>query len=97
MVDDGVHLRLHLEPKEPIEVDELTGALASLARQYNVFVDKQDYFAKVGEGRLLISSASPGSIDINFVPDLSTAVAIAAPIVSDMKVVCDFAAPSNPS
>ena len=91
MADDPAQLQLHIEPQEPIEVYELTAALSALSRQYNLYVDRQRYFEKAGDARLLVSSVSPGSIDINFVPDLSSAIAFAAPIVSDLKVVSDFA------
>lgn len=91
MAEVPAQLQLHLEPKEPIEVYELTGALTALGRQYNLYVNRQRYFEKAGDARLLVSSVYPGSIDINFVPDLASAIAVAAPVVSDLKVVSDFA------
>jgi hypothetical protein len=62
-------LQLHLEPQEPIEVYELTGALGSLARQYQVFAVANSLSEKAGDARLLVSSVKPGSIDISFLPD----------------------------
>ncbi|CAN0175128.1 unnamed protein product, partial [Phaeothamnion confervicola] len=38
MTTEQPSLKLHLEPDNPIEVTELTGALASLARQYQNFI-----------------------------------------------------------
>ena len=87
----GAQLQLHIEPLQPIEIGELTGALTSLARQYNVFAFRQDYLEEVGATRLLVSSITPGSIDINFIPDLTSATILAMPIVSDIRVVSEFA------
>jgi hypothetical protein len=56
-------LQFHLEPQEPIEVYELTGALGSLARQYQVFAVANSLSEKAGDARLLVSSVKPGSID----------------------------------
>jgi hypothetical protein len=87
MADERSLLQLHIEPREAIEVWELTGALSEVAHQYDVFIREQDYFERAEHGRLLISNVSPGSIDINFIPNMVAAV---APIVSDLKVVSDF-------
>ena len=91
MPPQGAQLQLHLAPSEPIEISELTGALASLARQYDVFVHGQESLAGIGTARLLVDSVAPGSIDISFVPDLSSAAIFAMPIISDVHVVSDFA------
>ena len=95
MADDPAQLQLHIEPQEPIEVYELTAALSALSRQYNLYVDRQRYFEKAGDARLLVSSVSPGSIDINFVPDLSSAIAFAAPIEHCSAFTQSIAIPSN--
>ena len=69
-ISESSFLKLHLEPDGPIEVGELTAALGSLARQYQVFVVREGLVGKTADARLLVSSVSPGSIDINFIPDL---------------------------
>jgi hypothetical protein len=38
---DDPRLQLHLEPREPIELTELTAALGSLARQHQGFALKE--------------------------------------------------------
>lgn len=83
--------KLHLEPDEPIGVYELTGALGSLAHQYEVFIRDRAWTPTPSKARLLISSVSPGSIDINFLPDWAAAVPFFAPFLSDMTVVTEFA------
>src|ERR1700704_62512 len=55
MASDEPCLQLHLEPSEPIEVSELTGALGALARQNQLA-------KKPSDARLLVSSVAPGSI-----------------------------------
>jgi len=71
MDSDEPRLQLYLEPSEPIEVSELTGALGALARQYQSFAVENSLARKPSDARLLVSSVSPGSIDISFYPDLA--------------------------
>lgn len=62
----------------------------SIARQYQVFVAKSDGETK--GGKLLVSSISPGSIDISFLPEMAViAAASVAPVADQIKVVNDFA------
>ena len=89
MADDA-RLQLHLEPQGAIEVYELTLALNSLSRQYNKFVSSQNVFTHSGDARLLISSVSNGSINIDFIPDLHTAIGVITPIVSTVEVLEKF-------
>jgi hypothetical protein len=70
MTSDEPCLQLHLEPSEPIEVSELTGALGALARQYQGFAVQNQLAKKPSDARLLVSSVAPGSIDISLYPDL---------------------------
>jgi hypothetical protein len=56
-----------------------------------VYADKGGYSGRPSSARLLVPSVSPGSIDINFVPDLSSALIFATPIISDLQIVSDFA------
>ncbi len=91
MTDSQPVLQIHMEPKLPIEVKDLTAALGSLARQYDLFIKEQSYIDSAAKARLLVSAVSPGSIDINLIADIHGAVAIAAPFVSDLQVVSDFA------
>jgi hypothetical protein len=89
---DGAVLQLHLAPLEPIEINELTGAFSAISRQYGVFARAHEYDTSGIKTRLLISGVSPGSIDINFVPDLAVAAAgLVSPIVTDVKIVSGFA------
>jgi len=62
MASDEPCLQLHLEPSEPIEVSELTGALGALARQYQTFAVQNQLAKKPSDARLLVSSVAPGSI-----------------------------------
>lgn len=78
-------LRLHMEPGGPIEVSELTGTLSALAHQYQVLAASEGIVGKPVDARLLVSSVSPGSIDINFVPDLVAAGALLAPLVETVE------------
>jgi hypothetical protein len=74
-------LQLHLEPSKPIEVSELTGALAALARQYQSFAVQNHLAKRPSEARLLVQSVAPGSIDISLYPDLAAYLA-AAPMLA---------------
>lgn len=88
---DEPRLQLHLEPREPIEIKELTDALGSLARQYQDFAIANNLAAKSSDARLLVSSVSPGSIDINFVPDLVNAtIPLLLPLMDRMDLIVKF-------
>jgi len=78
---EAAFLNLHLEPAAPLEVSELTNALASLARQYQQFAERNGVTVKASDARLLVSNVKPGSIDINFIPDFTTIVAVAQPLI----------------
>jgi hypothetical protein len=84
MAVDQPRLQLHMEPREPIEIKELTDALGSLARQYQDFAVENNLAAKTSDARLLVSSVAPGSIDINFVPDLAFAATQAGPLLAPL-------------
>jgi len=90
-VERDIQLQMHLAPKEPIAVYELTAALSSMWRQYSIFAEKNYDLAKPSQIKLFVSSVSPGSIDISLLPDLKDALAISAPIVSQLAVVNGFA------
>lgn len=82
------HLKLHIEPDRSIDVTELVDALGSLSREYRSFCASNALATKAGEARLLVSSVSPGSIDINLVPDLAAGL---LPILDQLGVVRKFA------
>jgi hypothetical protein len=89
MATDQPSLKLHLEPANAIEVTELTGALASLARQYQNFIVSQ----KLGnaDSRLLISAVEPGSIDISLLPEIVTsAMLVSAPYIDKAEALYKF-------
>lgn len=93
MAVDEPCLQLHLEPSEPIEVGELTAALGSLARQYQAFAVRSEIAKKPSDARLLVSSVSPGSIDISLYPDLMThlaSVGIFAPLIDKAELIARF-------
>ncbi|WP_038956351.1 hypothetical protein [Bradyrhizobium japonicum] len=77
-------LQLHLEPEEPIEISELTGALTAIARQYQAYAVENELASKNSEARLLVSAVKPGSIDINLVPDLTSMVVMAGPLLAPL-------------
>jgi hypothetical protein len=88
---DGVPLlQLHLEPASPIEVSELTGALGALGRQYQIFAWERGVVGRTGDARLLIASVKPGSIDINFLPDLSMVAALIVPLINETDLLVKF-------
>ena len=90
--DTGAQLQLHLAPREPIEVYELTDALTALRRQYHIYVDRELKLEKGSQAKLLVSSVAPGSIDINLLPQLVHDTVVAAtPIVTQLTVVNNFA------
>ena len=88
----AAQLQLHLAPREPIEISELTDALTAIRRQYNLYVERSLKLEKGAQARLLVSSVSPGSIDINLLPQViqDTAAAV-APVLSQLVVVGQFA------
>lgn len=86
-------LQLPLEPSEPIEVSELTGALGALARQYQAFAVENQLAKKPSDARLLVSSVSPGSIDISLYPDLVAylaALPMFAPLFDKAELIGKF-------
>jgi hypothetical protein len=90
---DEPRLQLHLEPRALMEVTELTAALGSLARQYQVFAIRNSLARKPSDARLLVSSVSPGSIDISLLPDLAPYLATAgmlAPLIDKADLVLKF-------
>lgn len=68
-------LRLHLKPNSPLEIGELTGALNALSKQYQTFATRAGH-ATPGTAKLLVSNVAPGSIEINFIPDMASLGAI---------------------
>ncbi len=82
-------LQLHLEPDEPIEVDELTAALGALSHQYQNFAAREGWGGRA-EARLLVASVAPGSIDINFLPAIALGAGLLAPILPYAEVVAKF-------
>jgi hypothetical protein len=91
-VSDPV-LQVHLEPREPIEVSELTDALGSLARQYQDFAVETGLIAKAADARLLVSNVAPGSIDISLLPDWISMVTVGfiAPLIDKYELLEKFA------
>lgn len=81
MDEDGVFLKLHMEPERPVEVSELVGALSSIAREYQIFCSYDPTYFGQSDARLLVSNVSPGSIDINLVPDHIATAATLFPVV----------------
>ena len=61
-------LQIHIAPEEPIELGELNNSLAALARQYRQYAVGEGYATSARTARLLVSSVSPGSIDIGLLP-----------------------------
>jgi hypothetical protein len=93
MAADEPCLQLHLEPSEPIEVSELTGALGALARQYQTFAVQNQLAKKPSDARLLVSSVAPGSIDISLYPDLAAylaAIPMLAPLIDKAELITKF-------
>lgn len=83
-------LQFHLEPDEPVEVGELTNALDAVAHQFQVFSDTVG-IESGASARLLVSSVSPGSIDINFLPDIVAIGATISSISDSVGFVVKFA------
>ena len=93
MASDEPCLQLHLEPSEPMEVSELTGALGALARRYQAFAVENQLAKKPSDARLLVSSVAPGSIDISLYPDLVThlaAMPMLAPLIDKAELIAKF-------
>jgi hypothetical protein len=77
-------LQLHLEPQQPLEVSELTATLGSIARQYQELIAEEKLLGKAGEAKLLVSSVSPGSIDISLVPDFAPFAVLSGPLLAPL-------------
>lgn len=93
MIADEPCLQLHLEPSEPMEVSELTGALGALARRYQAFAVENQLAKKPSDARLLVSSVAPGSIDISLYPDLVShlaAMPMLAPLIDKAELIAKF-------
>jgi hypothetical protein len=80
--------QVHIEPRSPIEVADLTNLLTSIDRQYQKFSRNLKY--RTG-GRLLVASVTSGSIDINLIPDLMTAnIPFLMPLIDNAKLFLEF-------
>lgn len=85
-------LKLHLEPENSIEVAELVDALGALSREFRSFCVSRDLTTNPNEARLLVSSVSPGSIDISFLPELAAITTGALlPVIEQLALVRKFA------
>ena len=85
--DDNPPLQLHIEPEQPIEVTELTNALAALARQFEIYAVEESLTARAKDAKLLVTSVRPGSIDIGLWPDFATLGTLLAPLMPLDKVL----------
>lgn len=74
-------LKLHIDPDEPLELSELTCALAALSHQYQIFATAEGLAGRATDAKLLIPSVSHGSIDINLVPDFHAIAATIGPLM----------------
>ena len=89
---DGAYLQLHLEPDEPLEISELTGALNAFSRRYQQFASEQEAGGELTGGKLLVASVAPGSIYINFIPEFVASVAPLLPaMVNQAATLVKFA------
>ncbi|KAB1087365.1 hypothetical protein F4V91_13590 [Neorhizobium galegae] len=71
-------LNLHIEPKDPIELDDMLASLATLGKRFQTFAREElaDEFRR--DPKLYVSSIKPGSIDISLIPDFIDAGKAAA-------------------
>ncbi|HUP78330.1 MAG TPA: hypothetical protein VM260_07165 [Pirellula sp.] len=91
LVESEARLKLHLEPEKSIEVAELVDALGALSREFRNFCVTQNLTENTAEARLLVSSVSPGSIDISFLPELAATAGALLPVMDQFEVVRKFA------
>lgn len=82
--------QLHLEPDTPLELDDLTATLGAIARQFEIYAIETGIAAKARDAKLLVSSVTPGSIDIGLLPDIGTYGTLLAPFIP-LKHAADFA------
>lgn len=68
--DDMPPLQIHMEPDEPIELNELNASLSAIGRQYRQYAVESGHASNARSARLLVSSVQPGSIDIGLLPAL---------------------------
>lgn len=63
-------LNLHIEPKNPIELEDMLASLGTIGKRFLAYakLELSDEFAP--DPRLFVSSIKPGSIDISLIPDL---------------------------
>lgn len=77
-VIDHPPFQLHIEPDQPIELDDMLRCLSAVGHQFQIFAASEGLSASK-DAKLLISSVKPGSIDIGLLPDLSTLGTLLAP------------------
>lgn len=70
-------LNLHIEPKNPIELEDMLASLATLGKRFQTYA-RTELGAFERNPRLFVSSIKPGSIDISLIPDLYDAGRAAA-------------------
>lgn len=83
-------LQIHLEPRQPVDLDHLTAAFGAISRQYQLFIGEATLADKPKDAKLLVSRVAPGSIDIALVPDLLSA-ALIAPLLHRLDLIKKFA------
>lgn len=81
-------LNLHIEPKTPIELQDMLASLATIGKRFDSYARHELDDRFVDNPKLFVSSIKPGSIDISLVPDLldigkAAAGAVAAVGVND--------------
>ncbi|NZD54184.1 hypothetical protein [Rhizobium leguminosarum] len=62
-------LNLHIEPKNPIELEHMLTSLAALGRRFQSYAKEELDMGRGETAKLYISSIKPGSIDISLIPD----------------------------
>ena len=93
MAADNAQLQVHIEPRAPIELAELTAALGSISHQYQSFIVATGFTSR-SQAKLLVSSVQPGSIDILLTPENLVATGSAAmllPLIDKYELIQKFA------
>jgi len=86
---DHPPFQIHIEPDQPIELNDMLRCLGGINRQFEIFAAAEG-LSSAKDAKLLVSSVKPGSIDIGLLPDLTTLGSLLAPAIVYTPQVLKF-------
>lgn len=84
-------LRVNIQVSRPVDLQDLTSALAALGNEYSRFAARHGVANRDEHVKLYVHEVRKGSIEMDLV-DAATFAVVAAPVVAaNINTICDFA------